>query len=231
VYVRARGVPAPQVFFFDSSANNRHNLEFTIMELIEGNPLYLGDPRSHTRAVVRHATWVAHNHWMTIWNTSVFEQCGSIYRRDTEGGARQAFVGPMVCPELFAPRIYPLSINTLPRFGPFEGWEDSMRALIQVRRERDLRQFTNGELFISKVPECPINTDHVLNRIERFGPHVPERHSRPRMTHSDLHAENVLVAPEGAEGETRGVSGIIDWDGTCIEPAALCRSRGASVVI
>lgn len=112
VYLRSRGVPAPKVYFFESSAKNPLGVEFTLQELIQPSTSLDSALSNSSPAVAKSLVLEAVKLQDAIWNAGDFAQSGSLY---CNWETKDYFVGPMIDPEFFAPLLET-------EYGPFNSW-------------------------------------------------------------------------------------------------------------
>ncbi|KAK4457603.1 hypothetical protein QBC42DRAFT_188144 [Cladorrhinum samala] len=221
-YLGSRGVPAPKVYFFDSSARNSLGIEFTIQEYIQKSATLtsvLNVINSH--AVSKLYILEAVKLQQTIWNAGGdFDQSGSLYC-DWDSETKDYFVGPMVDPEFFAPLLE----GSRFQYGPFGSWRDVVGAFISTREGRDWDACEDADGIRSRLPPCEVTGEQLrakIREIDAMPDATPDLTFKPRLVHWDMHGENILVrVTDGADIE---IAALIDWDAVVIEPAGICRS-------
>ncbi|ROT42031.1 hypothetical protein SODALDRAFT_374409 [Sodiomyces alkalinus F11] len=139
------GVPVPQVFYFDSTAKNATNLEWTLMEYVEGDTLRdltekMNPPLANDKKMAIGAEISQHLEHVRDLR---FDKIGSLYC-DWDTG--DFHVGPLVDFEYFEGRR--LDFPALR--GPFDSISEYFKSLMEIQQMEAIQELENDRKQLQK---------------------------------------------------------------------------------
>ncbi|KAI9869656.1 MAG: hypothetical protein M1830_005248, partial [Pleopsidium flavum] len=241
-YVRLHTtIPAPRIFAWDSSSDNKLGFEWILMEKLPGTPLRNVWESLDYETKVRVTRRVAE--WMDQLSRCRFEQIGSLYQSSKPKLGRFE-VGQAVSFDLYRGRCLQFDIYR----GPFQSAEQYYQAVIYTHRadvndyaikvlgeavpaeepalreleekwqDKDLEEDEQGDGMMYDMVDLigiPKACDALLGILPKVFPSQPAGKPAKVLYHHDISLNNVLVDGTG------NLVGLVDWENILTVPYAL----------
>lgn len=159
---REAGLPVPRVFWYDSSAENPWQLEWAVLEYVDGKVFQDADSlwNNPTCATMKKVAELIAGHCNRLTTCRNFDKIGSLYFNDWEWNTRGPMgidgyvVGPSAEVDFWgSPRAYYQDLDR----GPWDSVEGYMSALVDVHiRDAENKDIPDGSFEFDAT--CPCTT-------------------------------------------------------------------------